>query len=124
VADPEAIGPGLREPPTARTEREIAAIVAYVQKLARTPYPGFDPQTEAAASVFARYCIGCHVLQGDGGTDGPELSTIGRKHDAAFLKQLIVDPEAVNPDAEMPSFNSRLSAAELDAIATYLSSLK
>jgi ubiquinol-cytochrome c reductase cytochrome b subunit len=124
VADPEVIGPGLREPPTARTEREIAAILAYVQKLSRTPYPRVDPQTEVAASVYARYCIGCHVMNGEGGTDGPELSTIGRKHDAAFMKRLIADPEALNPDAEMPSFDSRLSAAELDAIASYLASLK
>lgn len=121
VADPEVIGPGLREPPASKTDREIAAIVAYVQKLSRTPYPGFDPGTETAASVYARFCIGCHVIDGEGGKDGPELSAIGGKHDADFLKQLVADPEAVNPDAEMPSFKSRLTQDELDAIARYLS---
>ena len=124
VADPEIIGPGLREPPAPKTEREVAAIVAYVRQLSRAPYPGFDTRTETGAVVYARFCIGCHIIDGDGGDDGPELSTIGRKHDAAFLKRLIADPEAVNPDAEMPSFDSRLSADELDAISTLLASLK
>jgi ubiquinol-cytochrome c reductase cytochrome b subunit len=32
VADPEMIAPGLREPPTKRSEREVAAIVAYVRR--------------------------------------------------------------------------------------------
>jgi ubiquinol-cytochrome c reductase cytochrome b subunit len=124
VADPEVIGPGLREPPAPKTEREVAAIVAYVRKLSRAPYPGFDTPTETAAVVYARFCIGCHILNGDGGEDGPELSSIGRKHDAAFMKRLIADPEAVNPDAEMPSFKSRLSSDELEAISTFLASLK
>ena len=124
VADPEVIGPGLREPPAPKTEREIAAIVAYVQKLSRTAYPTFDSQVELAASVYARFCIGCHTIAGEGGKDGPDLSRAGGKHDAVFLKRLIADPEAVDPDAEMPSFKSRLSQAELDAIAAYLASRK
>jgi hypothetical protein len=52
------------------------------------------------------------------------LSTIGRKHDATFMKRLIADPEAVNPDAEMPSFESRLSQDELESISAFLASRK
>jgi len=124
VEDPEMIAPGLREPPSPLQEREVAAIVAYVRKLSRQPYPAVDPQTVTAATVYARYCVGCHVIDGEGGADGPELSGIGGKHDLDHLKRLIADPEAVNPDAEMPSFDSRLSDAELDAIAAYLASRK
>lgn len=124
VADPEVIGPGLREPPHAKGEREVAAIVAYAQKLPRASYPSLDPQVETAAGVYARFCIGCHVIDGDGDAEGPELSRIGERHEAAFLRRLIANPEAVNPDAEMPSFASRLSQAELDAIAAYLASRK
>jgi ubiquinol-cytochrome c reductase cytochrome b subunit len=124
IADPEVIGPGLREPPAPKSEREVAAIVAYARKLSRAPYPGFDTQTETASVVYARFCIGCHVVNGEGGADGPDLSDIGRKHDALYMKRLIADPEAVNPDAEMPSFESRLSQVELDAISTLLASLK
>jgi ubiquinol-cytochrome c reductase cytochrome b subunit len=124
VEDPEMIAPGLREPPKPLEEREVAAIVAYVRKLSRQPYPAVDPQTTTVGTVYARYCVGCHVIDGEGGTDGPELSRIGGKHDLNYLKRLIADPEAVKPDAEMPSFRSRLSDAEIDAIAAYLASRK
>ena len=124
VGDPEMIAPGLREPPKAVTEREAAALAAYVRQLSRKPYPGYAPQTEIAAGVWARYCVGCHILDGDGGKDGPELTRIGAKHDAPTLRDWIADPEAVKPDTDMPSFGDRLSPEQLDAIAQYLANRK
>ena len=124
VADPEMIAPGLRQPPVNRPEREVAALVAYVHRLSRSRYPGFPADVQTAASVYARFCVGCHVIDGEGGTDGPDLSKIGAKHDADYLRRLIADPEGVDPKAEMPSFETRLTAAELDTIATYLASRK
>lgn len=120
ISDPEMIAPGLRAAPAPLHEREAAAIVAYVGRLSRGPYPGLDPRLEQASAIFARHCIGCHVLDGDGGSDGPDLSGVGSKHDRAALRRWIEDPEAVDPDTGMPAFGRRLSAAELDAIADYL----
>ena len=122
VSDPDMIGPGLREPPSVVGERVTAAIVAYVRKLSRQPYPGFDGQTDTAGRVFARHCVGCHVIDGDGGKDGPELSHEGSKHDLAAIRRRIIDPEAVDPDADMPAFGKRLTPQELDAIAAYVAS--
>ena len=124
ITDPEMIAPGLREPPVTLTEREAAAIVAYVQQLPRAPYPGFPAQVEMASTVFARFCVGCHKLNGDGGTEGPDLTTAGAEHDLKALRLWIVDPEAVNPEADMPAFGKRLSPEELDAIARYLAERK
>ena len=124
IEDPEMIAPGLREPPSMPGEREVAALAAYVQKLSRQAYPGFDAQTEMVGSVYARYCVGCHVIDGDGGEDGPDLSRIGAEHDAVYLERLIADPESVNPQAEMPAFRKRLSGDELKAIAAYLAGRK
>ena len=114
------IAPGLREPPVRKGDREIAAIVAYVQRLGRDAYPGFDPERERASANFARHCIGCHVIDGDGGREGPELSRVGAKHDAAYLQRLITDPESVNPKAEMPAFESRMTADEIRGLAAFL----
>jgi ubiquinol-cytochrome c reductase cytochrome b subunit len=122
LADPEMIAPGMREAPVVVHEREAAAVVAYVRRASREAYPGFPPLVESSAVIFARYCIGCHKIEGDGGTDGPDLTHEGTKHDAATLRRWIVDPELVDPDAEMPSFGDRLSEAQLDAIAAYLAS--
>lgn len=124
IADPEMIAPGLREPPAIVTDRETAAIVAYVHQLSRQPYPGFPSHVESASTVFAKYCVGCHQLDGDGGTDGPDLTHAGAKHDLTALRLWITDPEAVNPEAEMPAFGRRLSPSELDTIAAYLAARK
>lgn len=124
VADPEMIAPGLRVPPAEVHEREVAAIVAHVRRLARQPFVPVDPAVQTAAAVYARHCIGCHRIDGEGGDDGPDLSHIGGKHDMAKLRTWIADPEAVNPDAEMPSFAKRLTPQELDAIASYLAGRK
>ena len=83
IMDPEMIAPGLREPPVAVGERETAAMVAYVRKLARASYPSIDQRTQMAASVFARHCIGCHVVDVRGATRGPALSRIGAERDEA-----------------------------------------
>jgi mono/diheme cytochrome c family protein len=91
-----------------------------VRQVSRQPYPGYAPEIERAAGVWARYCVGCHVIDGDGGKDGPELTHIGSKHDAAALRGWIVDPEAVKPDTDMPAFGNRLSPAQLDAISQFL----
>jgi ubiquinol-cytochrome c reductase cytochrome b subunit len=120
LTDPEMIAPGVREPPSAVNEREIAALMAYMRRLSRSEYPGFPKRTEIAASVYARHCVGCHIIDGDGGDDGPELTGIGRTHDVDTLRRWIADPESVNPDAEMPSFGKRLTPEQLDAIAGYL----
>jgi ubiquinol-cytochrome c reductase cytochrome b subunit len=127
VIDPEMIAPGLRQPPATLHEREVAAIVAYVRRLSRLDnrtHAPFEPRMQMAAAVYARYCIGCHVIDGEGGDDGPDLSDAGSKHDIETLRTWITDPEAVDPDAEMPAFGKRLSAAELDAIAGYLAARK
>ena len=124
VQDPEMIAPGLREAPAPPTEREVSAMVAYIRRVSRGPYVPVPAHTEIVASVFARYCIGCHVVDGDGGKDGPDLTHIGSKRDITFLRRVIADPESVNPDADMPAFAKRLTPEELEAVATFLSSRK
>jgi quinol-cytochrome oxidoreductase complex cytochrome b subunit/cytochrome c553 len=124
IADPEMIAPGMRESPITVHEREAAAIAAYARRAAREPYPGYSPAVEMIAPVWARYCVGCHKIEGDGGTDGPDLTHEGTKHDAATLRRWIEDPEQVDPDADMPAFGDRLSAAQLDAISGYLAARK
>ena len=122
------IAPGLREPPAARSEREIAAILAYVRRVSRQAYPGYPANLEVAATVWARYCVGCHIIDGDGGKDGPELSHAGVKdgkpRDVATIRTWIEDPEAIDPLADMPSFGKRLTPEQLDAIAGYLAARK
>jgi cytochrome c1 len=41
-----------------------------------------------------------------------------------WLQQWIADPEAVDPDAQMPSFGDRLTPDELTAVSNYLAARK
>ena len=68
--------------------------------------------------------MGCHVIDGDGGNDGPELTHVGSKHDVKTLRSWIADPEAVKPDTDMPAFGKRLTPEQLDAIAQFVASRK
>lgn len=121
VNDPEVIAPGLRPPPSERHEQQVRAIVAYVQRLREGSLPQQpDASTVRAAQVFARYCVVCHTIDGDGGADGPELSRIGQKHERDWLRRWIEDPTAVREDADMPAFGGKLTPEELDSIASYL----
>ncbi len=124
IADPEMIAPGLREAPAVIHEREAAAMVAYARRASRSRYPGYPAHTEAASMIFARYCIGCHKIEGDGGTEGPDLTHEGSKHDVATLRKWIYDPEEVDPKADMPSFGDRLTSEQLDTISAYLAARK
>ncbi len=43
-------------------------------------------------------CDTCHMIRGQGSGYGPELTGIGAKRSAAFLRESLVAPEAVVPD--------------------------
>ncbi len=124
LLDPDMIAPGLREPPAPAGEREVAAILAYLARARRSGAPpALAPGDVTATRVFAQFCIGCHRIDPgarDGGDEGPDLTGIGAKHSAEALRRWIIDPEAVDPDAEMPSFGTRLTADELDALVQWL----
>jgi cytochrome c2 len=45
---------------------------------------------------------------------------VGARHDADALRRWIADPGAVNPDAEMPSFGSKITPEEMSALVAWL----
>jgi len=122
LADPETIAPGVRPPPPGAMNRSSAeAILVYLRKRrANAPEPDTTRHVEVAARVYARHCGNCHVIDGDGFADGPELTHVGREHDAAWLRTWINDPYDLDPDAEMPAFGDRLDEEEMTAIVNYL----
>jgi len=47
-------------------------------------------------------CLGCHELDGDGGTIAPSLSTVRVRRSAAYIRAIIEDPQKTLPGAAMP----------------------
>lgn len=70
-----------------------AAFVRTLGQIAPETVPG-DPVKGAAIYRGKANCLSCHMVSGEGGRLGPELTAIGFKRSAAHLRQSIVDPEA------------------------------
>ena len=73
--------------------------------------------------VYKKYgCSGCHAINENGGSTGGDLSTVGLKHDAHKMWQIIKDPLSVNTDSKMPAYNIDEKTGAI--LVKYLSSLK
>lgn len=127
VGDPETITPGLRKPPPGgMNPSQARSILSYMRRI-RAGGSSAPPVTEAmrtVALVYGRYCANCHTIDGEGGTEGPDLTRAGEKRDAKWLREWISDPEAMDELADMPPFGDRLTPEELTAIAGYLAARK
>lgn len=123
VADPEVIAPGVREPPQTN-QRDVAAIAAALARLRGGDAPAIDDATRQVAVLVNRSCLSCHVIGGVGGQEGPNLTHVGGKYDAAAMAKRIANPRDVKADAEMPAFRSKLSSEQIQAIADWLAARK
>ena len=60
------------------------------------------------------------MIDGEGASSAPDLSNVGARHDATWLRRWITNPETVDPLASMPPFGDILSLDEMDAVTNYL----
>ncbi len=126
VEDPEMIAPGLREPPRGgMNESQAIAILSYMRRAsAGGEPPPLAADVRLAIRVLGRDCARCHEIDGEGGTQGPDLTHAGAERDAAWLRDWISDPEAMDSFADMPGFGDRLSDEEMSALVAYLAARK
>jgi mono/diheme cytochrome c family protein len=47
-------------------------------------------------------CLGCHKLNGDGGTIGPDLTTVRERRSPEYIASMIADPQKVVAGSAMP----------------------
>jgi putative heme-binding domain-containing protein len=90
------------------TDNEQRQLIAYVRSLGRTTKAARTGDAQKGRSVYQRSgCASCHVVSSEGGTTGPELTTIGVQRGADYLRQAIVDPAAALPHGTLavPSRN-------------------
>jgi putative heme-binding domain-containing protein len=80
------------------TESELNQLVAYVRsvgKIAQDRVPG-DPK-RGAALYKNLACSSCHIVAGEGGNLGPDLTDIGVMRGAVYLREAVVDPGSSLP---------------------------
>ena len=65
-------------------------------------------------------CLGCHQLNGEGGTIGPDLTTVRERRSAAYIAAIVADPQRVVPGSPMPRI--AIPSTTRDLIVRYLAS--
>jgi ubiquinol-cytochrome c reductase cytochrome b subunit len=126
VRDPEVIAPGLREPPAGGMgASQSQSILAYMRRTrASAAPPAVSDEALAASRVLGRYCVSCHMIDGEGESSAPDLTTAGVERDATWLREWISEPEAIDPFSEMPAFGDVLSEEQMTALVSYLAARK
>lgn len=158
--------------------REVASVAAYVRSLGKVKAETLPGDPTRGEGLYRRSgCAGCHMNGGEGAGLGPDLSKIGARRSASFLRQTLLDPSATLPEdfeyiaatpaqgaavrgirvnedsftiqlkdpggtfhsfrkselkqlqrldkqTPMPSFEKRLTPAELDDLVAYLAGLR
>jgi mono/diheme cytochrome c family protein len=87
--------------------------------------------TDPQALIQAGGCLGCHMLDGQGGAVGPDLSRVGARRSATSLRGKILDPaSSITTGYEqmagvMPgAYGTQMNAAQLEALVRYLEARK
>ena len=72
--------------------------------------------------VFIREgCVICHRFRELGGGGAPDLSEIGSRRDATWIRSQIVNPTAHDPAARMPPF-PRITGFDMWSLVAFLRS--
>ena len=130
LRDPQSHSLEARMPNFGFNVEEAEAIASYLLTLReRKPPSAFqgsplsDLDRARAEKLFADVgCLGCHIVQGEGESVGPELTHIGSKVSPSWLYSWIENPKAFNPDSKMPVFG--LSPDQIALLTNYLVDLE
>jgi cytochrome c oxidase cbb3-type subunit III len=80
------------------TDEETTVLVAFVQMLNRGAPEAPTGNAERGRAVYASLdCASCHVIAGQGGITGPELTRVGARRAAPYLRKTLLDPGAELP---------------------------
>jgi len=87
--------------------------------------------TDPMTLFHAAGCVGCHKIGAEGGAIGPDLTHIGARASATYIRESILDPGAkIAKGFErfagiMPkTFGDQMTAAQLEALVRFLASRK
>jgi ubiquinol-cytochrome c reductase cytochrome b subunit len=102
-----------------------AAMRGYHPALSEAGVTLTSTQRAGAALYQSQQCGGCHQITGQGGEEGPDLTTVGLRHSAGWLHSFLESPSRFHPESRMPAFGPpALSHQEIEELAQYLSSLR
>jgi cytochrome c oxidase cbb3-type subunit 3 len=80
------------------TEGELRQLVAYVRSIGKVPQDRAQGDAKKGAAIYKNLaCSSCHIVAGEGGNLGPDLTDIGFLRGAAYLREAVVAPDSSLP---------------------------
>jgi putative heme-binding domain-containing protein len=82
------------------SEREVWQVAGYVRSLGRRAVVKLPGDAEKGKKLYDSKggCAACHIVRGTGGALGPELTDIGARRSAAYLREALIDPATSTPE--------------------------
>jgi putative heme-binding domain-containing protein len=82
------------------TSREVWQLAAFVRSLGQVPVESVGGKPQRGQEIYQAKgkCGQCHIVNGQGISVGPELTDIGVRRSATYLRASLVEPEAAVPD--------------------------
>ena len=136
VMDPRGVNPKAGMPKLGITREEADHLVAFLEWISKVDTNGWPPKPILASaagvggvalspgqSVYQSLgCSGCHMINGIGGTTGPDLTKVGSRRDKAWLAGHFRDPDKYVKDSAMPKVEA--PDADVAQLTDYMLSLK
>ena len=107
-------------PPNLVKGQDAQDVAAYVAAVAGQGGTNAKPPSQLGTdgkAIFSTECSSCHTLKAAGAT-----GTVGPNLDQLKPSDAIVQHQVTNGGAVMPAFEGKLSAAQIAAVATFVSS--
>jgi putative heme-binding domain-containing protein len=80
------------------TDAELREMVGFVHSLGAAAGAAASGNAGNGLAVYQKLgCKSCHIVAGEGGDFGPELTSIGARRSPDYLRESIVDPGAALP---------------------------
>jgi putative heme-binding domain-containing protein len=94
--------PGTDMPPCTLPDEQIRRMAVFVRSLSQPAFAiAVKGDVSAGREIFSKKggCVSCHMIRGEGGFPGPDLSDIGATRSLRQLREALLDPNArIHPD--------------------------
>jgi len=87
--------PGTEMPANLFEDSEVWALIAYLRSISGAPAAPMSGDPAAGERLFfgKEKCASCHMVRGQGGHLGPDLSRVGAARSLAYLTESIREPD-------------------------------
>ncbi len=136
LMDPKSVNPRATMPKFGITAEEADRLLAFLDWSAKVDTNGWPPKPILATAaevggaeltggqkVYQSLgCSGCHMINGIGGTTGPDLTKVGSRRGKAWLIGHFKDPDDYVKNSAMPKVEA--SDTDIEQLAEYMLTLK